>query len=278
MSLFQLLPKEEALARCKAGKQSAEYRQKGVFTKGFVCKWCGKGVTKSGLSVYSIQAQTVCRECVQTKYMCPSLKGNHIPDDFVHDLTAFVDDLQHWHEEASNGNIKVWSRVLPSTTVKAYRYEVDMKATPFQLETLLHDKLIELHKKWNETFIDEEAAMIEEDGLDNNIQKWVFSSPLASNRLFVCARRRVKDDKGVTTLYERSVGRDDVNARMFKNQIEAHLNFNFRRLTPLNGGTKFVYANMTALGGSFPIWLCNALNAKVSCEELRNVEQVAQTL
>eukprot|EP01114_Cavostelium_apophysatum_P017379 TRINITY_DN5153_c0_g1_i2.p1 TRINITY_DN5153_c0_g1~~TRINITY_DN5153_c0_g1_i2.p1 ORF type:complete len:157 (+),score=27.39 TRINITY_DN5153_c0_g1_i2:355-825(+) len=150
-----------------------------------------------------------------------------------------------------------------------------MEASMSSIVDLLHTKLVDRHKEWNDTYSG--GRILEQFDENCNIQYWsyVFSSRVIKARDFVVCHRMTTRD-GATVLIETTAQHKDVPKT--KKFIRCEIPYNVRWVKPTEDGKKlhYLYMNLTDIGGMIPIWLANVLNPDVSAKEVQLIKQICE--
>mmetsp|Transcript_7659 Transcript_7659/g.10574 ORF Transcript_7659/g.10574 Transcript_7659/m.10574 type:complete len:209 (-) Transcript_7659:60-686(-) len=200
--------------------------------------------------------------------------ANQITDQFVQDLEKMLHDSEGWKSEGVQKDTKVFSRAMPNTSLKAWKYETEWTGcSPKDLEDLLHTKMVERHKEWNETFV--EGKYFDKTDENTNTQYWRYKVTGLSDRDFVVSRRKIARSDGSVLVIDKSI--EHPSAPVVKGVIRCDLPFNVRYWKPISDSKlEFKYMNMTDIKGWVPTWLANSSNPSVSIKEMDHIKKLVQ--
>eukprot|EP01102_Stenamoeba_stenopodia_P015997 TRINITY_DN5530_c0_g1_i3.p1 TRINITY_DN5530_c0_g1~~TRINITY_DN5530_c0_g1_i3.p1 ORF type:complete len:335 (+),score=78.57 TRINITY_DN5530_c0_g1_i3:339-1343(+) len=190
------------------------------------------------------------------------------------DLMDLEEKDPEWVKTKEKNTTKVFTRNVSGRKLKAVKVVTTTEASVSNLLELLHYKMIERHKEWNETFA--EGKIVVQVTNDINIQMWKYQLKGPKDRDFLVVRRVVKGSDGAFYIMEKSIKHG--LAPPSKDYIRCGLDYNIRYFKQLedSGGCSFVYINYTDLKGWIPDWLTNAANQDVSVEEIEHIKACAK--
>eukprot|EP01100_Stratorugosa_tubuloviscum_P006234 TRINITY_DN2699_c2_g1_i1.p1 TRINITY_DN2699_c2_g1~~TRINITY_DN2699_c2_g1_i1.p1 ORF type:complete len:321 (+),score=130.33 TRINITY_DN2699_c2_g1_i1:197-1159(+) len=195
----------------------------------------------------------------------------HVNDTWLENMIRLLDltgsDIS-WELEKQLPCALIFSRLMPEKKIKAYKVSTIIDGTTTQLIDLLHNRMIERHKEWNETFAEGRIVLSVNPTL--NIQYWRYALGVLADRDFLVVRRLKRFDDGSVLIADRSIEYGIVPP--LKNCVRCNLEFNIRYFKDLaNGKCQFVYINLTDIKGWVPSFVVNKANADISYQEIQHI-------
>eukprot|EP01080_Neovahlkampfia_damariscottae_P008801 gene8801-749_t len=204
------------------------------------------------------------------------MKNTKLPKQFIEQMLTELKDDKDWKFVKETGGIKVFQKLTQfHTSLLATKVRKIFKNCKTEsLNQLLHEKMIERHGEWNNTYVG--GKYVETFDENHNVQYWEYSlGGLVSNRDFLVERKRMTLEDGTIVMIDASTDykSDEVTK---KNNIRCDLPFNVRAMKQAGDDVEYSYMNLTDIKGLFPYFLINLGNTKISVEETQHVEEACK--
>ena len=204
------------------------------------------------------------------------MKNSKLTKEFIDEMLTDLNEDKTWKFVKETNGIKVWQKLtkfhnsLLATKVK----KIFKKCKIESLDDLLHEKMIERHGEWNNTYVG--GKYLEKFDENHNIQYWEYSlGGLVSNRDFLVERKRLKLEDGSIVMIDASTNEKSKEIEKEGN-IRCDLPFNLRSMKQVGDDVEYSYMNLTDIKGLFPYFLINLGNTKISVEETTHVEEACK--